>query len=786
MTFLLPWPRSRPFCAYAWTGLRRLKKPGRRAALAQKIFLLTALACLAWSLLPLAFKIPPSLYSSPERSPLILDRHGRVLDEAPRDDLFRHSPVTFKEIPIALLDATLVAEDKRFFSHDGMDLRATIRATRDCLRHRRVVSGASTITQQLIKISSPPTRRNISSKIRESLTARHLEYQWSKERILTAYLNRLDYGNHRQGCRCAARFYFGKPLTDLSLAECALLAGLPQSPSLHNPVRNPESALKRRDWILDRLAKVRNYDPDQVAAAKKEPLTLSATSFKKRAPHLTATLRQDQSLAGKIDQTVMTTSIDRSLQTRVDAIVREELIGLQESNVHHAAVVVIENDTGEILALIGSGDFSNPRGGQINGTRSPRSAGSTLKPFTYLLAFERLGLSTGSIIADIPTPYRTEEGLDLPVNYDHKHYGPVTIRHALANSLNVSAMRTLNRIGGPTPLANLLRKNGITTLRDSAAGYGLGLTIGNAEVTLLELTNAYASLARLGRFKPYTFLLKPDPSGSAGSHPEIANRQASYLVADILSDNTARSPTFGSRSSLRLPFKAAVKTGTSSDFRDNWCIGFTRDLTVGVWVGNFDNTPMRGVSGVSGAGPIFHRTMLTLHADREPRWLQRPSGIVDVVIDSRTGHRFPQDPPAGQPFATRELTINRRLPDPVHSNDYDERGRALVDQRYQEWFASPDNHRHDDLALSSERPPDLSPRIISPMPTATYLLDPELPSGGRLLRLLSNLPGSPEWSSPTLQIEGQTAHLMPGQHEITLLDPATGRRVSQKILVQSL
>ncbi len=786
MTFLLPWSRSRQFRAHAWRCLRSLKKESRMRVLARRSFLLCALACIAWALLPFAFRIPPSLDTYPDSSPRILDRHGVVLDEAPRADLFRHQPVSLDEIPAALLDATLVAEDKRFFTHDGMDLLATVRATRDCLRHHRVISGASTITQQLIKISSPPAPRSIVTKIRESLSARHLEYRWSKEEILTAYFNRLDYGNHRQGCRDAARFYFAKPLTDLSLGECALLAGLPQSPSRHNPVRHAASALQRRNWILDRLAEVKNYDRDQIAAAKREPLNLSRRFLEKTAPHLTANLWQGRDRSGRADKPTLRTTLDCSLQRRVNTIVREELDRLQHSNVHHAAVVVLENDTGEVLSLVGSGDFENPRGGQIDGTRAPRSAGSTLKPFTYLLAFERLGLSPGSVIADIPTPYRTEEGLDLPLNFDHKHYGPVTIRYALANSLNVSAMRTLNEVGGPAPLAALLEKAGITTLQSPSAEYGLGLTIGNAEVNLLELTNSYASLARLGRFKPCTFLLAPGQPASRGRQLTIATPQACYLIADILSDNAARSSAFGSRSPLRLPFKAAVKTGTSSDFRDNWCVGFTRDLTVGVWVGNFDNTPLRGVSGVSGAGPIFHRTMLALHEQREARWLPRPAGIIDLVIDSRTGHYFPTPPPPGRPFAARELSFARRLPDPVHPDDYDKRGRAFIGQHYHEWFASPDNHRRDDLALSSRQPDDLAPRIISPMATATYLLDPELPSGGRLLRLLSNLPRNPQWSSSTLHIEGHTAHLTPGRHEITLLDPATGRTVSQKIVVEGL
>lgn len=743
---------------------------------------------LGWTLLPFTTEIPKPLASPVPPSPRLLDRHGEVLEDFARTDFFRHHPVQLEEVPPALRDATLAAEDKRFHRHDGVDYLAVLRAARDAIRYREVVSGASTITQQLVKISAAPAPRNLATKVREAFTAQHLEVRWTKDEILGAYFNRLDYGNHRQGCREAARFYFGKPLGDLSLAECALLAGLPQSPSRHDPLHNPDSALKRRNWILDRLANEFDYRPETIAAAKAEPLCLDTRRPASEAPHLAAALRttiRDE------DQADIQTTIDRELQQSVTTTVERELARLAPSNVRHAAVVVLENDSGEVLALVGSGDFEDLRGGQINGALVPRSAGSTLKPFTYLLAFEEYGLSPGSLVADIPTPYRTEEGLELPKNFDHKHHGPVTIRHALANSLNVAAMRTLNKCGGPTVLAGFLRQLGFQTLSRPAREYGLGLTIGNAEVTLLELTNAYATLARLGKRQPVV-LVRPSSAGPpiapdhASAAEPVAAAQSVYLLADILSDNTSRSAAFGSHSTLRLPFPAAVKTGTSSDFRDNWCVGFTADYTVGVWVGNFDNTPMRGISGVSGAGPIFHQVMLDLYRDRTPRWLDRPTNLVDIAIDSRTGNRFPDRASLGQAFAAPELSHANRLPPLVSPRDYDRLGRALLDARYTEWFESPDNTRHDDLALTSERPRDLTPEIISPLPTATYLLDPELPSGGRLLKLLSNLPANAQWSSPTLRIEGSTAFLEPGHHEIVLTDPDSGIATSQKIQVESL
>ena len=754
--------------------ISRLLPAGKR----RHLLAVPVLAVVGWSILPFAFQLPAQLSSAPSQSIVITDRNGLVLENMARPDYFRHEPVSLADVPPALIEATLVAEDKRFFNHGGLDYLAIARATKDLLLEGRIISGASTITQQLVKISSPPGKRNLLTKIREALIARHLEYRWSKEEILTAYLNRLDYGNHRQGCREAARFYFGKALSDLSLGECSLLAGLPQSPTLHNPLRNPQSALQRRGWILKRLKEERDYDPDRIRVAEDEPLYLDLISPDQLAPHLVSSLRSRQSS--------VRTTLEAPLQKKVQAIVKEERRRLRHSNAQHAAVVVIENSSGEVLSLIGSGDFHDQRAGQIDGTRSPRSAGSTLKPFTYLLALEKKELFPGSIIADISTPYRTEEGLDLPVNYDRKFHGPVTIRHALANSLNVAAMRTLNAIGGPAPLHTLLGRVGIETLDQPAISYGLGLTIGNAEVSLLELTNAYAALARLGTFKPARLTLDHERSAPESRIEQIAEPASCYLISDILSDNTARSAAFGPSSPLRLPFKAAVKTGTSSDFRDNWCIGFTNDFTVGVWVGNFDNSPMRGISGVSGAGPIFNRTMLALHENHPPSWLPRPDGLTEITIDTRTGHRFLSRPHDGHPFTAPELCLSDKLPRPVQPADYDNQSRALIDERYLEWFSSADNHRQDNLAITPRRPENLTPRIISPMETATYLLDPELPSGGRFLSLLSNLPTDGTWSSPTLQIEGTTAHLTPGHHRIILTDVKTGYEVSQSIVVESL
>lgn len=727
-----------------------------------------------WSLLlplvPLLAPLPEVLQEPPAPHAVLRDRNGQELTHFPRDDYFRHHPAALDEIPEHLVKATLAAEDKRFFEHPGIDYAATLRALRDNSKHNRITSGASTITQQLIKISTPAAERNWQKKVSEVLAARRLESQWRKEEILTAYLNRLDYGSHQQGCSAAARHFFGKPLADLSLAESALLAGLPQAPSRLNPHRNPRGALIRRNWILNRLQSEFHYDDNVISRAKAEPILLADQSISNPIPHLA----RDYDEATRL-------SIDAGLQRETHTILTDELARLREKNVQHGALVVLHNPTGEILAFHGSSDFASPNGGQINGALAPRSAGSTLKPFTYLLAFQNQSLFPGTIIADIPTDYQTEEGLDAPKNFDRRHHGPVSIRHALASSLNVSAMRMLNQVGGPEPLHRLLTELDLTTLHRQPAEYGLGLTIGNAEVNLLELTNAYATLARLGEHLPTTFLPDQEPTSS---YPFTSD--ASYLITDILADNSARSAAFGIHSSLRLPFPCAVKTGTSSDFRDNWCLGFTGEFTVGVWVGNFDNSPMAGISGVSGAGPIFHRTMLALHEEQHPTFPKQPATLARISIDERTGHRFLISHSQNTPFQRRELCFKNHLPLPISPTDFTKENKALLSLEYAEWFMSEDNTKRHAFALADSKPPlQESLQILTPLPNATYYLDPELPGNLPELNLKANLTDG-HWLSDTLNIQNGVAQLTPGEHTITLVNPDTGQEVTCQFQVELL
>jgi penicillin-binding protein 1C len=761
-----------------------------------------AAALFGWFLLPLFFPLPASLTDNPAASPVLLDRHGRPLHHLVLPDFTRSSPVTLDEVPADLVACTLAAEDKRFRSHGGIDLLATARAAKDALLHRRTVSGASTITQQLVKLSSPPAPRSLRTKLREALLARHLEMEWSKDEILTAYLNRLPYGNHRIGPAEAARFYFQKPLADLSLGESALLAGLPQAPSRLNPIKHPARALTRRGIVLDRLAA--NYDASRISAARAETLNLRPLPEKPLAPWLPTSF--DGSTTTQL-------SLDAGLQQDVEAIVREELDKLSSSNLQHAAVVVLDNETREILALVSSGDWRDPNGGQINGALVPRSPGSALKPFTWLLAFEKGGLHPGSIVSDIPTRFRTQEGLDAPENYDRTFRGPVTAREALACSLNVPAMRALNDLGGPRPLHQLLLELGLDSIGPDPAPYGLGLTLGNAPVRLLDLANAYATLAEGGVHREVRLWMgdgrwemgdgNPKTKASAAPTSAISNLTSTichlpsaFLIADILADPIARAPSFGRRGPLELPFPCAAKTGTSSDFRDNWCLGFTAKFTVGVWAGNFDNSPMKGLSGVAGAGPVFHRTMLRLHRDVEPQWLERPAGLVEVALDPLTGKKVgdggwqiaDEDSKASDapPSSIYHLPADR-LPLASSPSDRDAEGRVLLDSSYSEWFASEHNRRRSLFALAVDRPAEVPLRILAPRDGSTYLLDPELPNGG-VLHLATNLPGETTWSSETLEITPggveALARLTPGSHVLTVTDKRNGGKRDVTIRVE--
>ena len=761
-------------------GAQRLAVWLSRGALA--VFVVTAGLWLAIEFVPL----PIALVEAPAPGWEFVDRHGRTLREV-RDGREHFSrPVAEAEMSAVLMAATLAAEDQRFWSHNGVDWRATLRAAWQLVRNGRVVSGGSTLTQQLVKLAAPRPR-TFTTKLIEAAQALRLEREWDKPRILAAYLNRLDYGNLRGGCGAAARHYFGKAPADLSAAEAAFLAGLPQAPSRLNPRARFPGAKRRQEWILGRMHTLGWLTTEDFHRALAEPVQLAPAWREFAAPHFVDMVLDRAALAPRHPQHVMTT-LDLGLNRFVEQTLRTQLARLREQQVGNGAAVVLDNRTGAVLALIGSEDYFAPADGQVNGAWSPRSAGSTLKPFTYALAFER-GATPASIVADVPCEFPTATGVFRPVNYDHHCHGPVRHRLALANSLNIPAVKVLDELGGAAVLHERLRACGLTTLSRPAEFYGLGLTLGNAEVRLLELANAYACLARLGEWRPYRLV---ESAGDSKPSAQVISREAAWLVADVLSDNHARVLAFGLETPLRFDFPVACKTGTSTDYRDNWAVGYTPEFTVAVWAGNFDGSPMRRVSGVTGAGPVLQEIFQHLHRRFGTSWYAPLPGWVQRDVHSLTGKLMTEGglalransiPPA------REWFPADHLPTAQSATDFDANGRVRLTDDYAAWMESGDNWLGDRVGLvAGENLTTL--RVLYPAPGTVFYLDPDLPESARSITLQASGGCHCRWESESLTFthtNGQPqALLTEGRHQLSVHSPTTGARAVTWLVVRRL
>jgi penicillin-binding protein 1C len=555
------------------------------------------------------------LEPAPVISLQILDRKGRLLREVLSDEEGRSRWVTLNDVSPNLIKATLAIEDFRFYRHPGIDLLSIGRALLQNIRHRRVVSGGSTITQQVIRnIFHHP--RTLPYKILEAWYALRLEQTLTKDEILTQYLNRIPYGNQTFGIEAASHLYFNKPSSHLSVGESAFLAGLPKAPSLYNPYRYLGRAKRRQSEVLRQMYRKGLITHHEYRVALTQPLNLTPKEIAFAAPHFCDWILKKYTSKERRSLSTIRTTLDLEIQQEVEKILATHIKRLSKKGVSNGAVIVMENKSGDILAMVGSADyFSSRYDGQVNGALALRQPGSTLKPFTYGLALER-GFTPASIIPDIPT-HIGKSGEDFrPQNYDKRFHGPVRLRVALASSYNVPAVRVLKEIGVES-LLRTLKEIGFENLKEDADYYGLGLTLGSGDVTLLELTKAYRLLAT-GR---------------------IFQRETTYLLTHILSDEDARMPAFGRNSPLNLPFPCAVKTGTSKDFRDNWTVGFTPRYTVGVWVGNFDGSPMRSVSGITGAAPVFHDVMVYLERGKTPLSFKIPNNLKRHYICPSSGKR---------------------------------------------------------------------------------------------------------------------------------------------------
>lgn len=574
------------------------------------------------------------------------DRNGLPLGTLLTRDQDHTMVVPLEDISPYFIQAIIAAEDKRYYQHGSVDVIAVFRAILEALQAREIVSGASTITMQLARMLHP-TPRTLPHKVGEIWTAWRLSAGMDKDTLLAAYINRLPMGSNLYGVEAAARTYFGLPAGDLNLAQATLLASLPNDPIDLNPYHHWQALKTRQRYVLDRMVADEMITVLEAERAYSEQVYLrSRQQGILAAPHFLFWVSQQLPTT---DGGTIRTTLDSALQQFVATQVQQVVAALAPKRVHHAAALVIDNHTGEVLAYVGSPNYFNDSlQGQNDGVQALRQPGSTLKPFLYQLALEQQVIRPQTILADVPTTYAIPGAkLYKPVDYSETFLGPVRVRLALANSLNVPAVRVLEQVGVPIFL-NHLRQLGFTHLTHDPEYYGLGLTLGSGEVSLWELAAAYLRVAHQGKAVPLVTYFGEETEQLEGT-PEPTSWE---LVRDMLGDRHARATAFGVDSVLNLPFPAAVKTGTSSDYRDTWSVGFSADYTVATWVGNFDGTPMQQISGVMGAAPLWHRIMQHLHETTEPADFSPPSGLVQHPICAVTGqilddNRFTSSPKVG-------------------------------------------------------------------------------------------------------------------------------------------
>ena len=587
----------------------------------------------------------------------VLARDGTLLRElASRTAEGHAAPARLEALPPHVWQAFVAAEDKRFWRHPGIDPLAVLRSLREDLRRRRFAQGASTIPQQLARLLRPHPR-GLPGKLAEALFALRLSAHLGKREILEQYLTRVPLGNDVRGVEAAARLYFDRPASALTPLQAALLAALPRSPAALNPLRQPARARAAALRVLARMEACGYLRQSDFAAAT---LDLATERFARafEAAHFVEEAARHRTPEGAV---AIETTLDLALQREVERAVREQVLQLRDRNVSSAAALVIDNDSGEVLAWVGSPDwFDEANKGRIDAVRTRRQPGSTLKPFAYARALELRAITPATLLSDVESHFSAASGEYVPKNYDRRAHGPVRARVALASSYNVPAVRVAEKLTAPG-LLQTLRVAGFDSLDLDAEHYGLGLVLGDGEVTLQELARAYAGLARGGVVQDLTLVRRAlDARGQALPRmpPAFAPRrmmtsEAAALVTDMLADPAARAPAFGLDNVLRLPFRVAAKTGTSRAFTDNWTAGSTRERTVAVWVGNMSGETMHHVSGITGAGPLFQRVMTLAMAgiekpaplwdDRtlEPREVCALSGrLASPFCPSRVSERF--------------------------------------------------------------------------------------------------------------------------------------------------
>jgi len=777
----------------------------------------SALALFAW----LRFgPLPQGLLDDPASvSTTVLDRNGAVLYETRSKDGTSGTRLSPDALPEGVVNATLAAEDQRFWRHPGIDPIAIGRAALRDARALRIEEGGSTLTQQVAKLLLARLRkqsggstesRSVSAKLREAVIALRLEHRLSKRDLLALYLSLAPYGNQIIGVERASHAYFGTSASQLTVAQSAFLAGLPQRPSAFNPHRDWRSALRRHNHVIDRMASLHLVSAQAAAEARAERLTLATDTPSFNAPHFVEMVLAD---GGPARPARIQTTLDADLQRDVEGIIRSQRPDLDRHGANNVAVVVLDNRSGEWLAWEGSGNyFDGEHGGAINGPLALRQPGSALKPFTYALAFEE-GRSPATVLPDVPSYFATAESgvVYSPRNYDGKYRGPLLIRRALAGSENVPAVAIASDLG-VAKVIRFFRSVGLSTFDKTASYYGLGVTLGNAEVRLAELTTAYATLARHGLPLSATAIRQIDdgngwkPVQRAADPERVMSERAAFWITDILSDPDAREFVFGRGGNLDFPFPVAVKTGTSEGYKDNWTIGYTREVTVGVWVGNFDRSPLRNSSGVTGAGPIFHGVMLAAerrmagHVDNAGVPLAAaPANVERREICALSG----MVANAWCPTKTTEWLPAETAAVPCSWHHASEDGLLTVwPAPYRQWAAEhglsgvrlqPDSK---DLRAKAVRlKPDTTEShfsIVNPPAGAVYLIDPTLRSQYQALALRAmadRRAGEIEWTVDGRRVGAVQADrafdwpLASGTHRISARDEL-GRTAEVSILVK--
>ena len=697
-------------------------------------------------------------------STTVVDRNGIPLYESLSDDGTRSVRLRADALPPTLVSATLAAEDRRFWSHPGVDVFAMMRALERDLMELSFVEGGSTISQQVAKLllnrEDPRRRRGVTAKVHEAVLALRLEHRYSKREILALYMSLAAYGNQVVGAERASRAYFGCPASMLTPAQAAFLAGLPQRPTGFNPYRSFDAAMVRQRAVLQRMANARALSPAQLDEARAERLTLTRESPPFSAPHF---VEMVLAAAGDVKPARIQTTIDAELQADVRGAIQSQRQSLRDHGAANVAVVVLDNATAQWLAWEGSGDYFDAlHGGTLNGATIPRQPGSALKPFTYALGFES-GFSPATVLADMPSHFPTAEPgvLYSPRNYDGRYRGPLLARRALAGSENVPAVALASEIGVPN-LLRFLARAGFTTFDRNAAYYGLGVTLGNAEVRLDEMVAAYSAFARGGEWISPTYQVGVHQP----SRRTLVSQRAAFWITDILSDADAREYVFGRGGSLEFPFPVAVKTGTSQAYHDNWTIGYSRHVTVGVWVGNFDRKPLRNSSGVTGAAPIFHAVMLAAErratadaADRFDADLRVPNPEAQVrpveicALSGLAAH--PWCPTKRMEWIASETEL---LPCSWHHLT-DEGLLTIWPPQYRQWAKNAgqiDRQPHVQSTATNHpsKTVEAELRISSPPDGATYLIDPTLRAEFQSLslRAVSATAGPVRWTVDELPI----------------------------------